>query len=194
VGYDRDYSRNEIYQMLCDSEQRVRPGSKSKLEKGGPHQGAVVEGPTFLMHPQRRDVNKGHAISMHTAEREQVVDPNRKTTANDTLFSSRKELLFAVEEALKSPQGKSELATLKLGGKTRCSIIAEIIEHEGKLTGRGVFRRELEIVGKGKEYPASYISHLVVTSVVVVVDIVHPPESFAPLHIHTAYPNGFEMD
>ena len=93
MPYNRFYSREEIHQILCDSERRPRPDIAPGLAK------------------------PGHAISLHTDQREDFFSrpgiSSNKLPKKDSIFlGSRKHLILAVHEVINSTPGQIELAKL----------------------------------------------------------------------------------
>ena len=85
MSFRRNYSLNEVVQMLDASEHRPRPDKAA----GAP----------------------GHAASLHTLERRDVF--SRPTKKKDSVFLvNRQGLATLVHEALNSPSGQSKLAEL----------------------------------------------------------------------------------
>ena len=160
MGYDRTYTREEIHQMLYESERRLRPSA--------PQQHA---------HP-------GHAISRHTEQREDPFD--RRQIKQDSIFSSRKDLVLAVEEALHDPLGQQKLATLNAHTVSSCSITVQLVATQGKIKAN-VVRNPMSPAGPSQG-PQQFLEKVPVNSIFVLVDKLEPAESWAPLHIHTAYP------
>ena len=165
MGYDRTYTREEIHQMLYLSERRLRPTA-----------------PAPRAHP-------GHAISQHTEQREDPFD--RRHIRQDTTFSSRKDLILAVEEALHSRLGQHELAKLNAHGTDSCRIPFQLSATRGKVKADVVLnpmaqigRRQVPAQG-----PALYLEGLPVNSIILILDKLAPAPSWAPLHIQTAYPD-----
>lgn len=164
MGYDRTYTREEIHQMLYLSERRLRPST-----------------PAAKAHP-------GHAISQHTEQREDPFD--RRHIRQDSTFASRKDLVLAVEEALHDELGQQELATLNAHNVHTCSIVVQLTATFGKIKAN-VVRNPMAKIGNSwvpTQGPQHYLTHVLVSSVFVLVDKLAPPESWAPLHIQTAYP------
>jgi hypothetical protein len=164
MGYDRTYSREEIHQMLYLSERRLRPTA-----------------PVKKAHP-------GHAISQHT---EQRADPfDRRHIKQDSTFASRKDLVLAVEEALHDAVGKQQLATLNAHNVSTCTITVQLTTTLGKIKANVVQNPMVKIGNQvaPAEGPPNYIEHALVSSVFLLVDKLAPAESWAPLHIQTAYP------
>ncbi|CAM3927404.1 hypothetical protein [Roseateles saccharophilus] len=164
MGYDRQYTREEIHQMLYLSERRLRPSS-----------------PAAKAH-------EGHAISRHTEQRDNPFD--RRAIKQDSTFCGRKDLVLAVEEALHDVKGQQELATLNRLGVDSCAITVQLSAALGKITAN-VVQSPMAKIGK-KQLPASgpqnYLQKVLVSSVFVLVDKLGSAESWAPLHIQTAYP------
>jgi hypothetical protein len=169
MGYDRTYSREEIHQILCLSERRLRPTSPAA------------------------HAYSGHAISRHTEQREDPFD--RREIMNDGTFASRKDLILAVEDALHHPIGQRELATLN-NNASRCTIAVQLSATLGKIKANVV--TSPGSVGRGaarvlREGPQRYLALVPVNSVIVVVDKCGLAESWAPLHIQTAYPKDIAI-
>jgi hypothetical protein len=164
MGYDRTYSREEIHQMLYLSERRLRPSS-----------------PAAKAHP-------GHAISQHTEQRGDPFD--RRHIRQDSTFASRKDLVLAVEEALHDTIGRQALATLDAHSVSTCTITVQLNTTLGKIKANVVQNPMAKIGNKVSpaEGPPNYIEHALVSSIFVLVDKLAPAESWAPLHIQTAYP------
>lgn len=166
MGYDRRYTREEIHQMLCLSERRLRPTAPA----GKAH--------------------AGHAISQHTEQRDNPFD--RRHIAQDSTFASRKDLVLAVEEALHSDVGKAELATLDAHDCSTCKIAFTLQATAGKIKA-DVVNNPMAKVGKKKvpaQGPALYRQGLPVSAVVLIIDKLASAESWAPLHFQTAYPGA----
>ncbi|RZF24337.1 hypothetical protein EVC45_39445 [Paraburkholderia sp. UYCP14C] len=164
MGFDRTYSREEIHQMLCLSERRMRPSSKPKTAR------------------------QGHPISGHTEQREDPFD--RRHIRQDSTFVSRKDLVLAVEEALHHEIGQQKLATLNDHNVSTCSITVQLAATLGKIRAN-VVRNPMAMIGN-KDVPAQgpqhYTTLVPVNSVFVLVDKLAEAEAWAPLHIHTAFP------
>ena len=164
MGYDRKYTREEVHQMLYLSERRLRPSS-----------------PAAKAHA-------GHAISCHTEQRDDPFD--RRQIRQDSTFASRKDLVLAVEEALHDPKGQQELATLNAHNVQSCSITVQLSATLGKIKA-AVVQSPMARVGNKlvpSSGPQNYLKHVLVSSVFVLADKVAAAESWAPLHIQTAYP------
>jgi hypothetical protein len=160
MGYDRTYSREEIHQMLYLSERRPRPSTG----------------------------HSGHAISMHTEQRE---DPfSRRKIGQDSTFASRKDLVLAVEEALHDPIGKQELAKLNAKDVHGCEIVVQLSVTLGKIKAN-VVQNPMTPAKKPAQGPQNYLTNVLVSSVFVLADKIAPAESWAPLHIQTAFPKDF---
>ncbi len=169
MGYDRTYSREEIHQMLYLSERRLRPTA-----------------PAAKAHP-------GHAISQHTEQREDPFD--RRHIRQDSRFSSRKHLILAAEESLHSTEGQQNLAALNAHGSDKCEIAFQLSATKGKIKA-DVVLNPMAKVGKKKvpaEGPAQYFEGVPVNSVFLLIDKLAPAESWAPLHIQTAYPSDVAL-
>jgi hypothetical protein len=167
MGYDRIYSREEIHQILWLSERRLRPSSP--LDKA----------------------RHGHPISQHTEQRDNPFD--RRHIAQDSTFASRKDLVLAVEAALHDNVGQQELAKLNAHGAVSCSINVQLSATKGKIKAN-VVRNPMAQLGNRlspAEGPQHYLSHVLVSSVFVLIDKLAPAESWAPIHIQTAYPKDF---
>ena len=152
--------------MLCLSERRLRPSS-----------------PAAKAHA-------GHAISRHTEQRDDPFD--RRGIQQDSTFASRKDLVLAVEEALHDPKGQQELATLNAHNVVSCAITVQLSAALGKIKANVVQSPMAKVGNKlvPSQGPQNYLQHVLVTSVFVLVDKVSQAESWAPLHIQTAYPKG----
>jgi len=165
MGYDRTYSREEIHQMLYLSERRLRPSS-----------------PAAKAHA-------GHAISRHTEQREDPFD--RRNIRQDSTFASRKDLVLAVEEVLHAAEGQHQLATLNAHNVLSCAITVQLTATVGKIKANVVRNPPMVKVGKQRvaaEGPPLYLRDAQVNSVFVLADKVALAQSWAPLHIQTAYP------
>lgn len=167
MGYDRTYSREEIHQILSLSERRLRPTA-----------------------PAAR-AHEGHGISRHTEQRDDPFD--RRTIKQDSTFASRKDLILAVQEALHDPAGQAELAKLNAHGVDSCAIAVTLTAPLGKIKANVVLspvtrmgRRTVALPG-----PQQYLQKVDVTAVFVLIDKLAPAPSWAPLHIQTAYPQGY---
>ncbi|MCB1930428.1 MAG: hypothetical protein KDH17_20625 [Rhodocyclaceae bacterium] len=168
MGYDRIYAREEIHQMLCLSERRLRPTA-----------------PVAKAHA-------GHAISQHTEQRDDPFD--RRHIRQDSTFASRKDLVLAVEEALHATAGQAELATLNSHGVDSCRIVFQLNATQGRIRA-DVVLNPMAKVGKKQvpaQGPAQYLRNVPVNSVVLIIDKLAPPESWAPLHFQTAYPKDVD--
>ncbi len=169
MGYDRTYSREEIHQMLYLSERRLRPTA-----------------PVARAHP-------GHAISQHTEQRDDLFD--RRHIRQDSTFSSRKHLVLAAEEALHATAGQQELAKLNAHGTDSCKIAFQLSATKGKIKA-DVVLNPMAKVGKKQvpaEGPARFLEGVPVNSVTLIIDKLALAESWAPLHIQTAYPNEVSL-
>lgn len=169
MGYNREYGREEIHQMMYESERRLRPSV-----------------PVDKAH-------HGHAISRHTEQRENQLD--RPEVRQDSIFTSRKELILAAEEAFHSAEGQLELANLNGHGTLSCKIAVQLVASKGKVTASVVMNPgSTKVAGKRvlKAGPAHFIEKLPVDSVVLILDKLKPAESWAPLHVQTAYPSAVD--
>jgi hypothetical protein len=164
MGYDRTYSREEIHQMLYQSERRARPDS--------------VNG----------SAPSGHAISQHTEQREDIFD--RPQLKKDSVFASRKSLVLAVEEALHSSVGQQKLATLNAHGTKSCTIVYELSLTRGKIKANAVLYPTAAVGNsiKRAQGPGHYVAGVQVSSVFLFLFKHSAAQSFAPLHVQTAYP------
>lgn len=108
MPYDRKFRLEEVHGILCDSERRPRP--------------YATDGPT------------GHAISIHTSQRDDVFSRpgNAKRPKRDSIFLSRKDLVLTVHEALNSVPGQIELAKLRHPDVKSVVIRSVIIRERGK--------------------------------------------------------------
>lgn len=170
MGYDREYGREEIHQMMYDSERRLRPSA-----------------PVDRAH-------KGHAISQHTEQREDIFD--RRHIRQDSVFSGRKDLILAAEEALHTGEGQSQLASLNSHEVSTCKIAVRLVTSKSKVTATVVVNPATVRVGRRRMItsgPALYLEKLPVDSVVLILDKLGPAESWAPLHFQTAYPGKVEF-
>ncbi len=166
---DHDYTREEIHQILCDSERRLRPGVR-------------VE-----------DAHMGHPISQHTEQREDPFD--RRHIRRDSTFASRKDMILAIHEVLNSEAGKTELRRLNNVGTDTVRINAPIVEQTGRISANYVHnptarvrvgRRNRNVEAQG---PAFLETGQAVTRVFVMVVRLDPPhEGNKDIHIQTAYP------
>lgn len=165
MGYDRSYTREEIHQMLYLSERRLRPSSKPK------------------------NAQPGHAISQHTEQRSNPFD--RRRLSQDTTFSTRKDLVLAVEEALQSNTGQQALASMNgPSGTKSCTIAYQLSARLGQIKADVVLNPMAQVDGKTlpAEGPAQYFQRVPVNAVLLVIDRCGAAESWAPLHVQTAYP------
>jgi hypothetical protein len=163
MGYDRTYSREEIHQILYLSERRPRPT--------GTH--------------------AGHAISRHTEQRENPFD--RRQIRQDSTFASRKDLILAVDEALHDSLGQQELAKLNAHAVNSCRIQMQLSATLGKIKAN-VVQSPMAKIGNQwvpAQGPQRYLQNVVVSSIFVLIDKLAPAESWAPLHIQTAYPKDY---
>jgi hypothetical protein len=169
MGYDRTYSREEIHQMLYLSERRLRPTV-----------------PAAKAH-------SGHAISQHTEQRDDPFD--RRHIRQDSTFSNRKHLVLAAEEALHAPAGQQELAKLNAHGTDSCKIPFQLSATKGRIKADVVLNPMAKIGNKQvpAEGPAQYFQGVPVNSVLLIIDKLAPAESWAPLHIQTAYPKEVSL-
>lgn len=167
MGYDRTYTREEIHQILCLSERRKRPTA-----------------PIAKAH-------HGHPISRHSEQRDDPFD--RRNIKQDSTFTSRKDLILAVEEALHDPAGQAELAKLNAHGVDSCSIAIHLTATLGKIKADVVLSPGIKVGKKwvATEGPQQYKQKVDVTAVFVLIDKVAPAPSWAPLHIQTAYPKDY---
>lgn len=163
MGYDRTYTREEIHQILCLSERRLRPGG----------------------------IHYGHAIDRHSEQRDDPFD--RRQIRQDSTFACRKDQILAIQEALHDPLGQAELAKLNTNGVNSCAITVSLSAQLGKIKANVVLSPMVKIAKKWSpmEGPQQYLQGVEVTSVFVLVDKVQPSPSWAPLHIQTAYPKGY---
>jgi hypothetical protein len=167
MGYDRQYSREEIHQMLYLSERRPRPSA-----------------PVASAHA-------GHPISRHTEQRENPFD--RRSIKQDSTFATRKDLILAVEEALHDPAGQLELAKLNAHNQSGCKITVQLSATLGKIKANVVQSPMAQIGNQNvpAQGPQLYLTDVLVSSVFVLIDKLLPAQSWAPLHIQTAYPRDF---
>ena len=167
MPYNRQYTRTEVHDILCDSERRFRPGVP--LDKANP----------------------GHAIGQHGDSRADVFD-RRDEVVSDGRFMSRKDLVLAVTEALNSPAGQAELA--KLVNEQTVKIEAALVLNSGKIKAEVVgnpWAKVPKSVNKLKRVPAEgpqNFERLDVKGVTVIVDRLMPPGVNFGIHIQTAYP------
>ncbi len=98
--------------------------------------------------------------------------------------------MLAVDEALHDKDGQQELAKLNSHGTVSCSITVQLSATLGKIKANVVQNPMAKIGSKlcPAQGPQHYITHVLVSSVFVLVDKLAPAESWAPLHIQTAYP------
>lgn len=160
MGYDRNYTREEIHQILCLSERRQRPTG----------------------------IHHGHPISRHTEQRDDPFD--RRNIKQDSTFAGRKDQILAIQEALHHPDGQAELAKLNNHGVDSCKINIQLTAQQGKIKANVVRSPVVRIghnnvIAQG---PQQYLQMVAVTSVFVLIDKVLPAPSWAPLHIQTAFP------
>ncbi len=170
MGYDRSYGREEIHQMMYDSERRLRPSA-----------------PVDRAH-------KGHAISQHTEQRENLFD--RRHIRQDSVFTGRKDLILAAEEALHTPEGQLQLARLNAHEIKTCKIAVKLETMKTKVTATVVVNPATARVDGKKVItsgPALYLEKLPVDSVVLILDKLRPAQSWAPLHFQTAYPGAVDF-
>lgn len=160
MGYDRNYTREEIHQILCLSERRPRPG-------GNHH---------------------GHAISRHTEQRDDPFD--RRNIEQDSIFAGRKDQILAIHEAFHLPGGQAELAKLNNHGVNSCKINVQLTAQQGKIKANVVRSPVVWIGNSkvAAEGPQEYLQMEDVTSIFVLINKVLPAPSWAPLHIQTAFP------
>ena len=167
MPYNRQYTRTEVHDILCDSERRFRPGMP--LDKA----------------------NRGHAIGQHGDSRSDVFD-RRDDVVTDGRFMSRKDLVLAVTEALNSPSGQAELA--KLVNEQSVKIEAALVVNGGKIKAEVVgnpWAKVPKSVSKLKRVPAEgpqNFQQLDVKGVIVIVDRLLPPNVDFGIHIQTAFP------
>jgi hypothetical protein len=167
VPYNRQYTRTEVHDILCDSERRYRPGVP--LDKA----------------------HRGHAIGQHGDSRADVFD-RRDEVVTDGRFISRKDLILAVTEALNSTAGQAELA--KLANEQTVKIEASLVVNSGKLKAEVVGNPWANVpksVDKRKRVPAAGPQNfevLDVKGVTVIVDRLLPPNVDFGIHIQTAFP------
>jgi hypothetical protein len=100
--------------------------------------------------------------------------------------------VLACEEALNSATGQQELAKLNGhgSGANSCKILFQLSATQGKIKA-DVVQYPMAKVGSKKvpaQGPAYYVEGAEVNSIVLIIDKLHAPEAFAPLHIQTAYP------
>lgn len=123
MPYNRVYSPEEIHQILCASERRPRPVKPPGIGK------------------------TGHAISMHTAEREDFfsrpgIPSNRLPEKDSILLGSHKHLILAVQEVLNSTPGQIELAKLNHPNKYSVEIQGVILRKGNGFDVFTVYRPE----------------------------------------------------
>ncbi len=110
MAYNRTYSLQDVVRILNESEHRLRPDITSG---SGP---------------------KGHAISMHTLERKNMMarEGHLKEPVKDSIFLvDRNSLATMVHEALNSPTGQRELARLN-EPDTKYVTIESVVLRQGK--------------------------------------------------------------
>ncbi|MCB1908951.1 MAG: hypothetical protein KDH15_16415 [Rhodocyclaceae bacterium] len=154
--------------MLTRSERRLRPTA-----------------PAAKAHP-------GHAISQHTEQRDDPFD--RRHIRQDSTFSSRKDLVLAVDEAVHSDAGQAELAKLNGHGVDSCKIAFQVSVSQGRIRA-DVVLNPMAKIGKKQvpaQGPAQYFRNVPVNSVVLIIDKLAPAASWAPLHFQTAYPKDVD--
>ena len=163
MGYDRTYTREEIHQILCLSERRLRPGG----------------------------VHHGHAIGRHSEQREDPFD--RREIKRDSTFACRKDQILAIQEALHDPLGQAELAKLNTHGVDHCAITVQLSAQLGKIKANVVLSPMAKVAKKWvpAQGPQQYLQLVDVTSVFVLVNKVQPAPSWAPLHIQTTFPKDY---
>ena len=172
MTYNRQFTLQEVVEILHASEGRVRPDLTSGV---GP---------------------KGHTISLHTQERADKFarppshdgKPARLPSADSTFLVDRNSLAMMVHEALNSPSGQRELE--KLNGSEQRVEIRSVILRQGKdFDVFTVYRPKKEgqtsfdwlSVGKGDGY--------IVQVYVNVYKI--PNSSEDAIHIQTAFPEDY---
>jgi hypothetical protein len=167
MPYDREYTRTEVHDILCDSERRYRPG----------------------VPPEH--AHQGHAIGQHGDSRDDIFD-RRSEVATDGRFMSRKDLILAVTEALNSAAGKTELT--KLTNQQTVKIDATLVLNSGKIKAEVVgnpWAKVPKAVHKSGKRPAEGPAHYQVVDVkgvTVIVDRLLPPNVDFGIHIQTAFP------
>lgn len=163
MGYDRRYEPEEVHQILWMSERRLRPSAPAA------------------------HAHEGHPISRHTEQREDPFD--RRGIAKDSVFASRKDQVLAVHEALNDPAGQQALATLNAIANKTCKIVFNLTVTRGKIKANVVLN-PMTPNNQPAAGPQHYLTQQLVSSIIVIVDKDGAPESWAPLHIQTAFPNS----
>jgi hypothetical protein len=190
MPYNRQYSQNEVHEILCASERRTRP-------TGGPNLGHPItqhgDGRLNIMDKRYQSVILLHETIEKTRSSSPI--PNgmlapSKPVRDDSRFLSRLDLIRAVCRALNSPAGQRELA--KLASQPTVSIEvpldrslgirAEAAGHATAKVGSGHHKTIVEAQG-----PSS-LRLGIALGVFVLVDRVRPGDPTCAIHIHTAYP------
>jgi len=161
---DHDYTREEVHQILYDSERRLRPSA-----------------PVDRAH-------EGHAISRHTEQREDPFD--RRSVRQDSTFVSRKHMILAVHEALNSTTGKIEIRKLNRTGTKTVRVDAPIVEYAGKIFANVVHSPMARVRRRNvpAEGPQQLVQGVAADRVKIIVDRLEPAEGNKDIHIQTAYP------
>ena len=170
MQYNRPYTFNEVLHILNASEHRSRPDRPS---------GFGV---------------KGHAISLHTAERENYfARPGALPVKDSTFLISRRSMAEIVHEALNSPLGQRRLEDLNKPEISSVGIRTVILRQgkDGKNFDIFTVYRPKEV---GSQYSFDWLSTTradgyIVQVFVLVVKV--PGSSNAEIHIQTAFPEQY---
>lgn len=171
MAYNRHYSKENIHQILCASERRLRPDV--------PQHHAKI----------------GHAITLHTEDREDFfsrpnVPPNKLPTKDSIFLGSRKHLILAVHEILNSIPGQTELKKLDHPGINSVVIRGIILRTGNEFDIFTVYRPR----GTGKQSSFDWLSThqgdgFIVQVFILVCKI--PNSNSSEIHIQTAFPEDY---
>jgi hypothetical protein len=165
MSYDRPYSIEETKQILDASEHRPRPDS---LPGTGTH---------------------GHAISLHTLERQDKWSRIGRIPKADSIFAiSRNSLAPIIYEVLNSPSGQRELKKLNEENRQYVEIRTVILRQSAELEIFTVYRP------KGGQSSFDWLSTTngdgyIVQVFVLVIKI--PGSTRHEIHIQTAFPEDY---
>ena len=171
MPYNRHYSKEDIHQIICASERRPRPDIPQHVAKAG------------------------HAISLHTVEREDFFSrpgvSSDKLPAKDSIFlGSRKHLILAVHEILNSIPGQIELKKLDHPDVSSVVIRGVILRKGNGFDIFTVYRPR----GTGQQGSFDWLSTHKGDGYIVQVFILvcKLPESIrSEIHIQTAFPEDY---
>jgi hypothetical protein len=190
MPYNRAYSLNDVHEILCASEGRLRPGVPIANAQPGHPITQHADGRADVL-----DKRYGTVILLHeTIEQTRAEAPGAprprlapyQPVRTDSRFLSRMDLIRAVYQALNSPEGQTKLCELALSKTVTinanlsltATVGAEFSSHPVAKQGK----KTVEAEGP------SYLKIGTATKVRLVVDLVVPPTPDCAIHIHTAFP------